>query len=212
VTLGTSQLSISCGSSSPIDGLVGMAAAGRTVHVAWSQAPRGECIARSAWVRTSFDRGTRWRAARQITSTPSFGWPELTAYGRRVGVALQRPNGTLLVATSRNAGASFSERTFRAPSGWELGAGDVVLRNGNRLWLVFPSLRYRGDEVIASRLRFTSSSDAGRTWRRGETLLPEAPRLRHVPNLVARGSHPVVVFQAGPPDESRAAIWSMRRT
>jgi hypothetical protein len=210
-TLGTSHLSISCGSSRPVDGLVGMAAVGRTVHVAWSQARTGECIARSAWIRTSVDRGARWRPARQITSTPSFGWPELTAFGTRVAVSLQRPNGTLLVATSRNSGWSFGRRTFAAPSGWEVGAGDVVLMDGNWLWVVFPSLRYRGNEVIASRLRFFASPDAGRTWRAGVTILPEAPRLRHVPNVVALGRRPVVLYQGGPGDESRAGIWSMRR-
>jgi hypothetical protein len=211
-TLGTSHLSISCGSSRPVDGLVGLAAAGRTVHVAWSQARPGECIARSAWIRTSVDRGGQWRPARQITSTPSFGWPELTAFGTRIAVSLQRPNGTLLVATSRNSGGSFGQRSFTAPSGWEVGAGDVTLMDGNRLWVVFPSLRYRGNEILASRLRFAASPDAGRSWQRSVTILPEASRLRHVPNLVALSNRPVVVYQGGPANESRAAIWSMRRS
>jgi hypothetical protein len=211
-TLGFSRLSISCGSSGPVDGLVGLAGAGRAVHVAWSVARTGECIARSAWIRTSFDRGTRWRAARRITSLRSFGWPELTAVGRRVAVALQRPNGSLLVAISRNAGWSFRTREFEASGGWEIGAGDVMLADRNRLWVAFPSLRYRGGEVLASRLRFASSPDAGRTWHRTVTLLPQATRLRHVPNLVALRSRPFVVYQGGPVDEQRAEIWSMRRT
>jgi hypothetical protein len=211
-TVGFSRLSISCGESGPVDGLVSLAGAGRTVHVAWSVAPTGECIARSAWIRTSFDRGTRWRTARRITSLRSFGWPELTAVGRRVAVALQRPNGSLLVAISRNAGWSFRTREFETSGGWEIGAGDVMLADSNRLWVAFPSLRYRGGEVLASRLRFASSPDAGRTWHRTVTLLPQAARLRHVPNLVALRSRPFVVYQGGPVDERSAGIWSMRRT
>jgi hypothetical protein len=118
----------------------------------------------------------------------------------------------LLLASSHNAGASFGQRTFQAPRGWELGAGDVVLADGNRLWVVFPSLRYRGTDVIASRLRFVSSPNAGRSWQRGVTILPDSSRLRHVPNVVSLRNRPVVVYQGGPADESRAGIWSMRRS
>jgi hypothetical protein len=209
-TLASSGLSIVCGASNPIDGLPSLTAVGRTVHLAWSAGRRGACIASSIRIRTSVDGGSSWRSARTVTNLPSYGWPELASTGRHLVLSVQRPDGSLLVASSSNRGSSFRSKRFGAPAGWVLGAGDVNLRPGGGAWITFPSVRYRGSRVVGSRLHFGSSPNDGRTWQ-STVILRAAARLRQVPNLVAWRRRPVVVFQAGPVDESSGAIWSIRR-
>jgi hypothetical protein len=86
----------------------------------------------------------------------------------------------------------------------------VALLDGGKAWLVFPDLAYHGNTVASSRLRFRVSTDSGRTWQPGTTIVAETGKLRQAPNVAAWHGKPVVVFQSGPVSGSRSDIWSLR--
>ena len=58
-----SDLSIEC-EDRVLDGLVGLAASGRVVHLAWSDGKDGACLSTALRVRTSRDGGRTWSAPR----------------------------------------------------------------------------------------------------------------------------------------------------
>jgi hypothetical protein len=210
VTVASSALSIDCTDPSVVDGLVGLAAAGSTIHVAWSEAHGGACIADRVRIRSSRDDGRTWGKPHLVTGTSTFGWPELSALRGRLLVSLQRPDGSLVLARSTDSGRTFRQQMFKAPAKRELGAADVALIEGGRAWLVYPDLAYHGVKVASSRLRFRMSDDSGRTWQPGTTIVSDATRLRQAPNLGAWHGKPVVLFGSGPVDGSFSDIWSLR--
>jgi hypothetical protein len=209
--LGRSLLSITCAGDPVTDGLVGLASAGATVHLAWSSAQQGACISNGVQVRTSRDGGRTWGAARTATSTRSYGWPELAAAGSRLLFSLQRPDGGLVVVRSRDGGRSFAEERFPAGSrDRALGAADVLLPRGSIAWIVYADITYEGDAVDGSRLRFRTSRDGGASWGPASTIVSYARKLRQAANLAVAGGTPVVVFQSGPVDGSDRDIFATR--
>jgi hypothetical protein len=211
-TLARTTLSIEC-RSTRLDGLVGLAAAGTRLHLAWSTAgSSGGCIASRVRTRTSDDRGRAWGAARDVTRRPSYGWPELAARGRTVLATLQLVSGRLLVARSGDRGRTWREHLVARPSGRSLGTGDVGLTPDGNAWLAYVDERYSGGRLASTRVRVRRSQDGGRTWGRAVAVAPDRTRLRQAPNLAAAGRDPVVVFQAGPLDGSRTNLLVTRRT
>lgn len=210
-TLGRSRLSIVC-RRDVLDGLVGLAAAGTRLHVAWSAAEPGSCIASRILTRSSGDRGVTWRRARTLTARSSYGWPELTARGRFVLASLQLTNGRLLLARSRDSGRSWEGRVLQPRTGRWLGSGDVSLSTDGRAWTVYVDERYAGDELARTRLMARRSRDAGRTWSRAREIVPDRARLRQSPNLALAGGDPVVVFQAGSLSGASRDLYVTRRS
>ena len=112
-TLGTSGLSIDC-KKRVTDGLVGLVAADRWLHVAWSQASKGRCQASAIKVRSSSDRGKKWSPRRTITDRRSYGWPELDARGRTVIASVQSPTGGVIVSRSTKNGRNWRDHGRRS--------------------------------------------------------------------------------------------------
>lgn len=205
--LGVSRLSIDC--EEPIlDGLVGLAASGATIHLAWSTAPAGACLGTQLFVRTSRDGGRTWRAARSASTERTYGWSEATARGARLLLTLQRPDGAVIVIRSADRGDTFSERRFQPRDrDRALGAADVLLPGGATAWIVYADITYDGADVASSRIRFRASTNGGRTWGPVEDVVRDARRLREAANLAARGgTRPVVAFQTGRLDGAAADI------
>jgi hypothetical protein len=211
-TLARTRLTIDCFDPAVRDGLVGLVAAAHRIHLAWSDAPAGECLASRIRSRTSGDDGLTWGRPKLVTGATTFGWAELAARGRRMLASVQAPDGSLVVARSTDGGRTFAGRRIRPSAGRELGAGDVTLRQDGRAWIAYPDLAYSGEDVESSRLQIRYSTDSGATWGPAATLLGDAPRLRQAPNVVLRRGLPVVVFQGGPADGSSSDIRAMRRT
>jgi hypothetical protein len=208
--IATTGLSISC-SRRVIDGLAGLASAGRIAYVAWSEARRGQCIADRIRLRASSNGGATWGRAVTVTGRDSYGWPELAARGDRVLVSAQRPDGSLAVARSRDRARTFQDVLMAPPPGRYVGAADVALASGGRAWLAVPEVAYVGRRVAWSRVRFRESRDGGATWTGGLTIVARARLLRQAPNLAGWSGRPVVVYGSGPPDGGDGSIWVTRR-
>jgi hypothetical protein len=208
--LATSGLSITCGGDPIRDALVGLAAVGSTAHLAWSDARDGRCISRRIAVRTSIDGGVTWRAPVTLAATRTFGWPELAARGARLLAAIQAPDGSLVVAHSGDRGSTFRMRRFRPADDHGLGAGDILLPGGRVAWLVYPHLRYSGDDVAASRVRFRASANGGVSFGPPTDVITGGPKLREAPNLGVHGGLPTVVVTSGRLDRSMQDIVAVR--
>jgi len=207
--MGSSDLSIEC-EDTLLDGLVGLAASGRVVHLAWSDGKDGACLSNALRLRTSRDGGRTWSAQRTASTGRTFGWPELTARGAHLLMTLQEPDGGFILVRSKDGGRTFTERAFAATGDRALGAADVLLPGGDVAWLVYADLGYDRDAVEDSRIRFRISDDRGKTWGPGTTVVGTTDKLRQAANLAANGARPVVVFQSGRLDGSTADIVVVR--
>jgi hypothetical protein len=195
--LGRTGLSIDC-RKRMTDGLVGLAASERSVHVAWSRAPGGKCQASSIDVRSSLDRGATWSPARTITARRSYGWPELDARGGTVLATVQSPTGGVILGRSSDDGQTWSDRLLKAPKGSSFSAADVVLLPGNRARLTYVNERIRKAKLVSTKLVSRWSSDNGATLKQAKIVTPEARRLRMAPNIAGDGERVVIVVQSGP--------------
>ena len=202
-------MSIDC-QSRVTDGLVGVAANGRSVHVAWSDTARPQCYADEIRVRTSLDRGSAWSPARSITTRDTYGWPELDARGKTVIATVQTTSGGLIVSRSEKNGRNWREKHIKAPAGHLLSAADVSLLPGRKVVLTYVKERMRQNKLRSTRLVSRRSTDGGRTWKPPKPVTKDARLLRMAPNVVAVGSRVTIVVQSGQLDGSPRHIFASR--
>lgn len=196
-TLARTKLSIDC-RKRVTDGLVGIAANGRSIHVAWSHAPKRKCLADQILVRTSLDRGRTWSKRRTITNRRSYGWPELDARARTVVATVQSPNGGIIVARSGKNGRDWSDRILRAPKRHSFSAADIVLLPDGKAMLTHVDERIRKDRLVSTKVVSRRSTNDGRTWRSPNVVVPVGRKLRMAPNIEAIGTRVTIVVQMGP--------------
>jgi hypothetical protein len=208
-TLGRTRLSIDC-RKRQVDGLVGLAASRRGLHVAWSEAPAGSCHASRIRARSSWDRGRTWRDARTVTDRQTYGWPELEARGSTILATVQATNGGIVLARSGDDGRRWRDRLLRAPRGYSLSAADSVLMERGRAMLTYVRERVRRARLLASAVLARSSPDDGASLRQPRTVVPEAKRLRMAANIAANGRKVTIVLQSGPLSGSPRNVYATR--
>lgn len=208
-TLGRTALSIDCRKRIS-DGLVGMAAAGRWLHVAWSHAPRRSCHADAVKVRSSSNRGKGWSPRRTITRKRNYGWPELDARGKTVMATVQSPTGGVIVARSGRNGRNWRDSMIRAPKGHSFSAADVTLLSKNKALMTYVDERIRKSKLVGTKVVSRRSADDGRRFKALKTVAPSAKRLRMAPNIAATGKRATIVVQSGPLDGSPRNIYASR--
>ncbi len=208
-TIGRTGLSIDC-RDRLTDGLVGLVASKRIVHLAWSLAPRGRCQASSVAVRSSDDRGRTWGPPRTITQRRSYGWPELDARGRTVMATVQSTDGGVVLARSADDGVNWDDRRLKAPRGYSLSAADVVLMDGRKAMITYVKERVRRSRLLTTEVVSRWSPDDGVSLRRARTVAPEAERLRMAPNIASIGRQVAIVLQSGPMSGSTRNLYVTR--
>ena len=195
-TLGRTRVSIEC-RGRVVDGLVSLAAAGARLHLGWSDAKERSCMAGRIVMRSSPDRGARWRHERTVTGSRSYGWAELAASGDSVLATVQLASGRLLVARSRDEGREWRQTTIAPRRGRVLSAGDVVIGRDRQVWVAFVEERIHDGRLRESRVRAVRSRDGGATFGPAHTLAGSAPALRQAVNLAHTDRGVVAVFQSG---------------
>ena len=200
-TLGRTSLSIDC-RKTLTDGLVGLAANDRSLHVAWSHAPKRSCYARAIKVRTSLDRGGSWSPRRTITERRSYGWPELDARGKTVVATVQSPNGGVIVSRSGKNGRNWRDRLLKPAKGHSLSAADVMLLPDGKALMTYVNERIRKHRLVSTKVVSRRSPDDGRSWKEPKVVVPGASVLRMAPNIAAIGKRATIVLQSGQLDGS----------
>ncbi|MFV2062298.1 MAG: sialidase family protein [Chloroflexota bacterium] len=208
-TVGRTRLSIDC-KRRVTDGLVGLAAAKRRIHLAWSYAPKRSCQASRIKMRTSADRGKTWNRQRTITNRRSYGWPELDARGSTVVATVQSPSGGLIVARSGQNGRNWSDRIIKPRQGYSLSAGDIVLLPRKKAMITYVVERIRRAKLLRTRVVSRMSRNDGVKYRAAKRVTTSSKRLRMAPNIAAARSRLVILFQRGPLDASRRNLFTTR--
>ncbi len=208
-TLATTKLSIDC--KDPLtDGLVGLAANGKSLHVAWSHSASRHCIASAVRVRTSLDRGASWSPVRTITERDSFGWPELDARGKTVVATVQGLTGELILARSGANGRKWRERTLKPPKGFLYSAADVLLLPHGKAAIAYVKERVTKDVMRSTRLVTRHSRDDGVSYGKPKPVTKDAKLLRMAPNLAANDGRLSLVVQSGQLDGTPRHIHDSR--
>ncbi len=208
-TLGKTRVSIDC-NKDVTDGLVGIAANDKSVHIAWSDAGKRQCYADDIKVRTSLDRGANWSPTRSITERDSFGWPELDARGKTVIATVQSTSGAVIVSRSAKNGRNWREKVFTPPAGHIFSAADVTLLPKGRAVLSYVKERLKKGKLYSTRLITRRSPNDGATWNPPKPVTDEARRLRMAPNVVNDKSRLTIVVQSGDLDGKPRHIFATR--
>jgi hypothetical protein len=208
-TLARTKLSIDC-RRRVTDGLVGLVAADKRMHVAWSHANSRSCQAGSIKMRSSTDRGKSFARVRLVTGKRSYGWPELAVRGRTVAATVQSPSGALIVASSSENGRKWQDRLIKPQKGHSFSAADIVLLPGGKAEIAYVDERLKNARLISTRLLSRRSPNDGRSFKPAKVIMPSAKRLRMAPNLAANASKPTVVYQSGAMDHTPRNLYSAR--
>lgn len=208
-TLGKTKVSIDC-NDRVTDGLVGIAANGRSVHIAFSDAGTEQCYADDIKVRTSLDRGGSWSPARSITNRDSFGWPELEARGKTVIATVQSTSGSIIVSRSAKNGRKWREKVIAPPAGHIFSAADVTLLPKKRVVMAYVKERLKNGRLRSTRLITRRSSDDGASWKAPKPVTDEARRLRMAPNVISDKRRVAVLVQSGALDGKPRHIFASR--
>lgn len=209
-TLASTKLSIDC-KARVTDGLVGIAATGGKIHVAWSYARTRGCLAERIKMRTSANRGKSWKRVRTITRRRSYGWPELTTRGDTVVATVQSPSGGLIVARSGKNGADWRDSIIKPPKGHSLSAADVVLLPRKQAMITYVDETLRKAKLIKTKVIARSSRSDGARYGKPQSVTNNSSSLRMAPNVAANGAKATIVFQSGPLDGSRRNLYATRQ-
>ena len=208
-TLATTKLSIDC-KAKVTDGLVGIAATGGKIHVAWSYSKTRSCLAERIKMRTSANRGKSWKRVRTITRRRSYGWPELAVRGDTVVATVQSPTGGLIVARSGKNGADWRDSIIKPPKGHSLSAADVLLLPRKKAIISYVDETLRKAKLIKSKVVARRSRTDGARYAKPQSVTNNASSLRMAPNIAANGKQVAIVFQSGPLDGSQRNLYATR--
>ena len=173
-----------------LDGLVGLAASGRTVHLAWSDGPQGRLRAsrtRCACARRGMAAG-RGGSARTREHAAHVRLAGAGGARRALLMTLQRPDGGVRRRALDGYRSHLHGAGVRAVRRPALGArGRPAAGRRRRAWLVYADIALRGDDVAdqpdpVPRLSTTSGGPGGSRT----DVVGTAARLRQATNLAAK--------------------------
>ena len=113
--IGVTTNTFSPGDPTFTDGMIGLAAAGHNVYLAWS--PSGSGTADSIVLSRSGNGGSTFHPAVTIFADANFGWPSLQAAGSFLVGQFQASDGSLWVLQSSDRGRTVKVRTLATPDG-----------------------------------------------------------------------------------------------
>jgi BNR repeat-like domain len=112
--IGITTYTFSPGDPTFTDGLIGLAATGDDVYLAWT--PSGSGPADSIVLSRSGDGGSTFHSARTIVDRPTYGWPSLSAAGPFLVGEFQATDGSVWFLHSSDRGHHVGTRRLADPS------------------------------------------------------------------------------------------------
>jgi hypothetical protein len=200
--LATTAFSFICGDPDYRDGLVGLAADGKAVDLAWSDGLNAQCGADELFLRRSTDGGKTWKPRQLVPDNGggTFGWPEVAVHGKSVLLLVSPQGPGQLLLQSADGGLTFEPRLLDPDA--TTYAGDVAFAPDGQAMVALPEARTfsaEGSEITSSRLVTLSSSDGGSTWS-GPRVAQAMADFISTPNLAFTGSKPTIAFPNGSND------------
>jgi hypothetical protein len=192
------------------DGLIGLAATGSIVDVAWS--PSGDGMADSIVLSRSVDAGVSYRAPVAILATPSFGWPALSAAGNILAGEVAGTDGAVIALSSTDGGATVASHRLAGPGSVTLAAVGSVAATAAGV-IVFSYVRYTpgdGSRLPSSSVLVRRSSDGGTHWTPFETVAFQRTTVNPVDTALVGGQSLLVWTSCSDPALSTCDIFESR--
>jgi hypothetical protein len=168
------------------DGLIGLAASGSNVDLAWT--PSGNGSADSIVLRRSINGGLSYLAAKTIEAKPTFGWPALSAAGSYLAGEVEGLDGAIIGLSSTDGGATVASHRLAGPgTASNLSGGSVAVDSAGRIVLAYS--RTGTTPSVPNTVLVRRSSDGGSHWSPFETVFSGGGQVPVVaPTFVAGGT------------------------
>ena len=180
--IGVTSATFSPGDPTFTDGLIGLAAAGSNVYLAWT--PTGSGSADSIVLSRSVDGGLSYLAPQTILAKPSFGWPAMSAAGSFLAGEVVGTDGAVIGLSSKDGGATVANHRLAGPGTTTfLSGGSVAVDSAGEIVLAYS----RSGPAASVLIR--RSSDGGSHWSPFETVAAATGQVPEVaPTFVASGT------------------------
>ena len=192
------------------DGLIGLAASGSNVDLAWS--PSGDGTMDSIVLSRSTDGGVTYWPAKTILAEPSVGWVALSAAGSYLAGEVETADGAVVAFSSANGGATVAHHRLAGPgSVTSLTNGSVAVDATGSI--VFSYVR--NDPAVppaqaAGSILVRRSSDGGAHWSPFETVAAHLPSVTPVDTAFAGGKTLLVWTSCAGPTSTSCDIFDSR--
>ena len=184
--IGVTTMTFFPGNPDFTDGLIGLAATGAFVDLAWS--PSGNGTADSIVLSRSVDGGVSYQAPHTILATPSVGWPALSAAGNILAGEVSGSDGAVIALSSTNGGATVASHRLAGPgSATLLASGSVAVTAGGVIVLSYVRFVDTGSSLPSSSILVRRSSDGGTHWTPFETAAVEPATVNPVDTALVDG-------------------------
>ena len=189
------------------DGLIGLAASGSLVDVAWS--PSGNGTADSIVLSRSVNGGVSYLAPTTILAKPSFGFPALSAAGAYLAGEVEATDGSVIALSSKTAGATVAAHRLAGPgSVTTLTNGSVAVDSSGTI--VFSYVRNDASGVAPGNILVRRSSDGGDHWMPFETVAAHVPWVQEVATAFVGGKTLVAWTSCSGPTSASCDIFESR--
>ena len=165
--VGTTTYTFFGGNPDFTDGLIGLAATGHSVYLAWT--PTGDGPADSIVLSRSLDGGATFQGPTTVFVGPSFGWPSLAADDSDLVSEFQATDGTLWAFHSTDRGHTVGTRQLAAPdNSTTVAEGSVGIDDGDAVFSFSRSPLPSGDAAPVGKILVRRSHDGGAHWEASE--------------------------------------------
>jgi hypothetical protein len=208
--IGVTTMTFLPGNPAFTDGLIGLAATGSNVDLAWS--PSGDGTADSIVLSRSVNGGVSYLAPATILATPSFGWPALSAAGKYLAGEVEATDGSVIALSSTNAGATVASHRLAGPGRvTSLANGSVAVDSTGTI--AFSYVRNdpaTGPGLPPGSILVRRSSDGGIHWTPFETVVAHVPSVTPVATAFIGGGTLLVWTSCAGPTSSSCDIFDSR--
>ena len=189
------------------DGLIGLAATGSDVDVAWS--PSGNGQSDSLVLSRSIDGGVSYLAPTTILAKPSFGFPALSAAGSYLAGEVEGLDGAIIALSSKNGGVTIATHRLAGPGTTSgLQNGSVAVDSlGN---IVLSYSRTGTVSSVPSTVLVRRSADGGSHWAPFETVFSGPDPVQEIDPAFVAGGTLIIWTSCVNPDGTNCDIFESR--
>jgi len=204
--VGVTSSTFAPGDPTYTDGLIGLAATGANVDLAWT--PSGNGQADSLVLSRSTDGGVSYLAPVPFLAKPSYGFPALSASGKFLAGEVEGLDGAVIGLSSNDAGlTTVSHRLAGGASVSTLLNGSVVVDSAGMIVLTYS--RTGTGWSVPSSVLVRRSSDGGSTWAPFETVFASALQVQEI-DAVLVGGGTLLVWSSCSPDGTTCDMYESR--